>query len=95
MYAAAAISMIAKGFDIEEAARFGNYAAARAVGQYGARLKSRKDYQELFERFQLEIWKNANSLQGKYLSALAKRWSPSSIWSSLVVHENLTNLWES
>ncbi|MEC8299236.1 MAG: adenosine kinase, partial [Pseudomonadota bacterium] len=38
MYAAAALSLIVKGFTHVEAARFGNYAAAQIVRQYGARL---------------------------------------------------------
>ena len=39
MYAAAALSMIVRGFAHVEAARFGNYAAAQIVRQYGARCR--------------------------------------------------------
>ncbi len=51
MYAAAALSSIATGRDHFEAAQFGNYAAARTVSQYGARLSKLQDYQELKNQF--------------------------------------------
>ena len=51
MYAAAALSMITKGFTLVEAARFGNYAAAQIVRQYGARLSSVGAYQTIKNQF--------------------------------------------
>ena len=51
MYAAATLSMIARGFTQIEAARFGNYAAAEVVRQYGARLSSVERYQTLKNQF--------------------------------------------
>ena len=51
MYAAAALSMIVKGFTHAEAACFGNYAAAQIVKQYGARLSSVEEYQKLKNQF--------------------------------------------
>ena len=51
MYAAASLSMIVKGFTHAEAARFGNYAAAQIVRQYGARLSSVEAYQTIKNRF--------------------------------------------
>lgn len=51
MYAAATLSMIIKGFTDVEAARFGNYAAAQIVTQYGARFPTRRDYQSLQNKF--------------------------------------------
>ena len=51
MYAAAALSMIVRGFTHVEAARFGNYAAAQIVRQYGARLSSVEAYQTIKNQF--------------------------------------------
>ena len=51
MYAAAVLSMIARGFTHVEAARFGNYAAAQIVRQYGARLSSDGRYQTIKNQF--------------------------------------------
>jgi sugar/nucleoside kinase (ribokinase family) len=51
MYAAAALSMIAKGFSHVDAARFGNYAAAQVIRHYGARLTSIRDYQAVKNKF--------------------------------------------
>jgi len=51
MYAAATLSMIARGFTHAEAARFGNYAAAQIVRQYGARLSSVGVYQTIKNQF--------------------------------------------
>ena len=51
MYAAAALSMIVRGFTHVEAARFANYAAAQIVRQYGARLSSVEAYQMIKNQF--------------------------------------------
>ena len=51
MYAAAALSMIVRDFSHVEAARFGNYAAAQIVRQYGARLSSVEAYQMIKNQF--------------------------------------------
>ncbi len=51
MYAAAALSMIARGFSNVDAARFGNYAAAQIVKEYGARLSTVKGYQAIKNQF--------------------------------------------
>ena len=51
MYAAAALSMIVRDFTHVEAARFGNYAAAQIVRQYGARLSSVESYQTIKNQF--------------------------------------------
>ena len=51
MYAAAALSMIVKGFTHAEAARFGNYAAAQLVRHHGARLSSVEAYQTIKNQF--------------------------------------------
>ncbi len=51
MYAAATISMIARGFTHVEAAHFGNYAAAQIVRRYGARLSSVRAYQTIQNQF--------------------------------------------
>ena len=51
MYAAAALSKIVKGSTHSEAARFGNYAAAQIVRQYGARLSSAGAYQTIKNQF--------------------------------------------
>ena len=51
MYAAATLSMITKGSSHHEAARFGNYAAAEIVSQYGARLSSVGAYQTIKNQF--------------------------------------------
>ena len=51
MYAAATLSMIARGFTHAEAAHFGNYAAAQIVREYGARLSSVGVYQTIKNRF--------------------------------------------
>ena len=47
MCAAAALSMIVRGFTHVEAARFSNYAAAQIVEQSGARLSSVESYQTI------------------------------------------------
>ena len=51
MYAAAALSMIVRGFTHVEAASFGNYAAAQIVRHYGARLSSVRAYQTIKNQF--------------------------------------------
>jgi sugar/nucleoside kinase (ribokinase family) len=51
MYAAAALSLIAKGSTHFEAAHFANYAAAKIVCQYGARLASKEAYIKLYKEF--------------------------------------------
>ena len=51
MYAAAALSMITRGFTHVEAAHFGNYAAAQIVSQYGARLSSVGGYRAIKNQF--------------------------------------------
>ena len=51
IYAGACLAARLKGAEPPQAAAFGNFAAARIVAQYGARLESREAYQRLFAEF--------------------------------------------
>jgi fructokinase len=51
MYAGACMYAWSNGMDAEQAARFGNFAAAHLVQNYGARLKSIQAYQKLKDSF--------------------------------------------
>ena len=51
IYAGACLHGLRVGMEEPQAARFGNYAAAALVGQYGARLRRPADYRQLLEDF--------------------------------------------
>ena len=51
IYAGAALHGLGIGMEAAQAARFGNYAAAALVQQYGARLRSLDDYRQVLRQF--------------------------------------------
>lgn len=51
IYAGACLAALAAGADARDAARFGNFAAARLVGSHGPRLAGIASYMELKNRF--------------------------------------------
>ena len=51
IYAGACLHGLSLGMAEPQAARFGNYAAAALVRQYGARLRTTADYQQLLQAF--------------------------------------------